>query len=256
MALFKTSSARNLGGLMRCRLVGTVFAVFLQVSSLAFVLPAQVAFAQQMPPPGSLAAPPSAPNPLAPGQGTGGSGGPQPQQDAQPPGTTPSQGADQVRPTEMGGPIDLLLEAKPMLSLKGQSTWDDGFESLSEAMQRVEAEAKRLALKTTSKSKTAFLSTDDFGFRYEAFIEFERGPNDPAPALDKDFQLGQSPAGRALKFTHTGPYDDIDTTYEAITAYLDEKGAKARNLFVEEYVKTPKSSEDPALEMNIFILVE
>lgn len=219
-----------------------------------FLLMSQSTYAQQapaLPPPGTLSSPPAAPNPLQPK--------PEvilPQTDAQPPGTPVPQGTDQIRPTEMGGPTEMILESKPMLSLKGQSTWDDGFDALTEAMQKVETEAKRLGLKAISKAKTAFLSTDDFGFRYEAFVEFERPAGSPAPAVDKEFQIGQSPSGRAFKFSHSGPYDDIDTTYEAITAYLDEKGVKARDLFVEEYVKTPKSSEDPELEMNIFVLVE
>jgi effector-binding domain-containing protein len=223
-------------------------------ASVWLLLMAQTGFAQQapaMPPPGSLATPPAAPNPLQPRPEVI-----QPQSDVQPPGTAVPQASDQIRPTEMGGPTELFLDTKPMLSLKGQTTWDDGFDALTEAMQRVEAEAKRLGLTVAGKSKTAFLSTDDFGFRYEAFVEFERPAGAPAPAPEKEFQIGQSPSGCAFKFTHTGPYDDIDTTYEAITAYLDEKGVKARDLFVEEYVKTPKSSEDPELEMNIFVMVE
>ena len=46
-----------------------------------------------------------------------------------------------------------------------------------------------------------------------------------------------------MKFEHRGSYEDIDATYEAITAYLDEKGVEADNLFIEEYlndVKTPR----------------
>ena len=54
--------------------------------------------------------------------------------------------------------------------------------------------------------------------------------------------LLKTPAGKAMRFQHAGSYADIDSTYDAITAYLDEKGIDAQDSFVEEYqndVKTP-----------------
>ena len=59
-----------------------------------------------------------------------------------------------------------------------------------------------------------------------------------------------------MKFEHRGSYDDIDTSYEAITAYLDEKGLEAQNLFIEEYLTTPKDAEDSELEVDIYVLLK
>lgn len=171
----------------------------------------------------------------------------------QPPGTTPQTG-DQKTP-EVGGPTEMMLDSGPVLILKGQSTWDDGFDNLMEAFQKLNAEAKRLKLATSGRPRAAFTATDDFGFKFEAMLTLPADPQSP-PATGNDFSLGRSPSGKALKFTHAGAYDDIDTTYEAITAYLDEKGLKARNIFVEEYMNDPKTSEDSNLEMNIYVLVE
>jgi effector-binding domain-containing protein len=197
----------------------------------------------QLPPPGSLVTPPAAPNPLAP-------------QQAQPSSPPAAQTPDQNRMPEVGGPTDIVLEARPVLILKGQSNWDDGFDNLMEAFRKLAAEAAKHRLAVSGRPQAAFISTDDFGFKYEAMVILEAVPVSPPPGLGKDITLGSSPSGKALKFTHAGAYDDIDTTYEAITAYLDEKGLKAKNLFVEEYVTDPKSSEDPDLQMNILVLVE
>ncbi len=150
----------------------------------------------------------------------------------------------------------MMVTSGPVIILKGQSTWDDGFDNLMEAFQKLNAEAKRLKLATTGRPRAAFTATDDFGFKFEAMLTLSAEPPQPPPAAGKDFSFGKSPDGRALKFTHSGSYDDIDTTYEAITAYLDEKGLKARNIFVEEYMTDPKTSEDASLEMNIYVLVE
>ncbi len=41
--------------------------------------------------------------------------------------------------------------------------------------------------------------------------------------------VGKSPAGKMLKFVHRGSYDAMDTTYEAITNYLDSKQLEAQD---------------------------
>jgi effector-binding domain-containing protein len=205
-----------------------------------------------LPPPGSLVVPPAAPNPLVTPPVS-----PAPSQDnlQQPPGTAP-QTPDQLKTPEIGGPTDIVLEAKPVILLRGQSTWDDGFDNLMEAFQKIAAEAKRLGLAPSGRPQAAFTATDDFGFKYEAMLVLTVEPASPLAGIGKDFVTARSPAGKALKFTHNGAYDDIDTTYEAITAYLDEKGMKAKNIFIEEYMNDPKTSEDATMEMNIYVLVE
>lgn len=211
----------------------------------AYVLVAAAATAQQqptLPPPGSMVTPPAAPNTQSPA----------PSKPAEPPS---AQAPDAGRSPEIGGPTDVVLESKPVLLLRGQSSWDDGFDNLMEAFKKLREEAARLKLDIVGRPQAAFTSTDDYGFKYEAMLTLQARP-DPAPKPGGEFALADSPSGKALKFTHAGAYDDIDTTYEAITAYLDEKGLKARNLFVEEYMNDPKTSEDAELQMTIFVLVE
>jgi effector-binding domain-containing protein len=207
------------------------------IAQQAPVLPPPV-----LPPAGSLVTPPAAPNPLQ-----------APTNPAPAPAPAPPTAGDRAQ--EIGGPSEIMLDAKPVLILRGQSTWDDGFDNLMEAFRKLGDEAKRLKLATTGRPQAAFTSTDDSGFKYEAMVTLSETPAG-RPALAKDFDVGQSPSGKALKFTHAGAYDDIDTTYEAITAYLDEKNLKAKNLFIEEYVTEPKASDDADLQMNILVLIE
>jgi effector-binding domain-containing protein len=197
-----------------------------------------------IPAPGSLVTPPAAPvvPPATPSAPT--TSAPVPQ--------TP----DQATLPGIGGPEEVVIAPRPVLILKGQSTWDDGYDTLMESFQKLSAEAARLKLPITGRPQAVFTSTDDSGFRFEAMVTLATEPSAPLPGVGREFQLGKSPEGKALKFVHTGAYDDIDTTYEAITAYLDEKGMKARNLFVEEYTNDTKGSDDGTLVMNIFILIE
>ena len=55
-----------------------------------------------------------------------------------------------------------------------------------------------------------------------------------------------------MRFEHRGAYDDIDATYDAITAYVDEKGVDALETFIEEYPNDLTSSEDP----NTVVLID
>ena len=48
-----------------------------------------------------------------------------------------------------------------------------------------------------------------------------------------------------MRFEHDGAYSDIDATYDAITAYLDDKGIDAQDSFIEEYVNDVKDPDDP-----------
>jgi hypothetical protein len=68
-------------------------------------------------------------------------------------------------------------------------------------------------------------------------------------------KAGIKPAGPPIAvFLETD--EDIDSTYEAITAYLDEKGLEAENLFIEEYLNEVKTPDDPTLEVDIFVLLK
>ncbi|VTZ24129.1 AraC family transcriptional regulator (fragment) [Methylocella tundrae] len=74
--------------------------------------------------------------------------------------------------------------------------------------------------------------------------------------LPDGVKLGESPYGKAIKFLHRGAYDDIDSTYDLITAYLDEKGLEARNLFIEEYLTDTKESDDASLKADIYVFLK
>jgi effector-binding domain-containing protein len=47
-----------------------------------------------------------------------------------------------------------------------------------------------------------------------------------------------------LRFVHRGPYDDIDSTYETVTAYLDAKNIEVKDFFVEEYVSDLRACQE------------
>ncbi|HEY8566125.1 MAG TPA: GyrI-like domain-containing protein [Beijerinckiaceae bacterium] len=209
-----------------------------------------------LPPPGGAAAPgsptPTAPAPLpAPTP-------PPAAQAPQVPAAPALPGATAERPTLVptpGDPVnvdEVILPGKPAAVLAGTSTWDDGFENLKKAFQAIEAELRKAGITPAGRPVAVFVETDDMSFRYEAMVPIAAVPDGRA-ALNAGIRFGKTPEGKALRFVHKGPYDDIDSTYETITAYLDAKGIVVKENFVEEYV-TDLADADAEIEINVFAL--
>ena len=147
------------------------------------------------------------------------------------------------------------LQARPTLALAGKGDWEEPLVALSASVKRLQDEVQKLGLKTSGLPIVAFVETDDKGFGFEAMIPLAERP-EPAPAMSEGMRLATSPAGKTLRFQHRGTYEDIETTYEMITAYLDEKGLEAQNLFVEEYINLPRAAEDEGAQVDIFVFLK
>ncbi len=149
----------------------------------------------------------------------------------------------------------LTLQARPVALLNGASTWDDSYKSITESFARITAALAKAGIKPIGHPLAVFTETDDNGFKFQGMIPIVK-PADDKTSLDGGVTIGQLPAGKVIKFQHRGPYDDIDSTYEAITAYLDERGYEAQNLFIEEYLNEAKGADDPGLAVDIYVYIK
>ena len=163
--------------------------------------------------------------------------------------------ANSAAPAEHSSIQTAEVAARVVIETHGAASWEEGYGKIGEALAKLRASAEKAGLKVTGRPLAVFTDTDDAGFKFDAMLPVEAAP-DAKPDLGADISLAQSPGGKAIKFQHRGAYDDIDTTYDAITAYLDEKGLEARNLFVEEYLTDAKDSSDMALQVDIFVFVK
>jgi hypothetical protein len=143
---------------------------------------------------------------------------------------------------------------RPALTFDGQSTWDNGYTSITNAFQLLKAETERAGLKATGRPITVFLFTDDAGFRFRAMLPLADPPANPA--LGAEFALGKTPSGRAVKFEHRGAYDEIDATYEAITAWLDDRNLLAEDFFAEEWVAEGSSAGDVDVAVDVYVFIK
>ncbi|ACA18038.1 transcription activator effector binding [Methylobacterium sp. 4-46] len=206
--------------------------------------------------------PPAQANPLptttdpGPGPRSGEAPAPPLPEKAVPPGPAPA-GPRQTLVPNPGDPSDVdevMLPAKPAAILAGNAKWDAAVPTLRDAFARLEGDLAKAGVRAVGRPVAVFTRTDDDGFQFEAMLPIEQVP-DPRPAgLPADLRFGSTPSGKALRFVHKGAYDEIDQTYETVTAYLDAKGIIVQDAFVEEYLTDLRSASDTGLEVNIYAL--
>jgi effector-binding domain-containing protein len=133
---------------------------------------------------------------------------------------------------------DTTLVAKPIVFLKGTGTWDKAFETITASLKKLKAYVDKEGLTADGQPMA---------------IPITAPPKNPPHG---EIQIGTSPAGHALKFIHRGSYDGLDNTYEAITNYLDERRMEAKDLFIEQYVTDPLTTDEEHLVVNVLVLVK
>ncbi|HVV63466.1 MAG TPA: GyrI-like domain-containing protein [Pseudolabrys sp.] len=146
----------------------------------------------------------------------------------------------------------VTLPEKTIIYVKGQSTWDNAFATLVESFKLLKQYLDKQGIKPAGPAMTIYTQTDDTGFKFNAALPIATTPKDPPRG---DIAIGSAPTGKALKFVHRGPYDAMDSTYEAITNYLDDKRLDAKDLFVEEYVTDPTTTPSDKLVINVYVPV-
>ena len=167
----------------------------------------------------------------------------------------PSGGAAVPSPLLPGDAVGggVSLPARTVVYIKGHTNWDAAFDTLLEAFKSLQEYLDKQGIKPNGPAMTIYTETDDTGFGFRAAFPIAEAPKDPPKG---DIAIDKAPAGKALKFVHRGSYDALDTTYEAITNYLDDKRLEAKDLFIEEYTTNPITANPDKLVVHVFVPVK
>lgn len=167
----------------------------------------------------------------------------------------PLPGGDAPAPLKPGDAFGepVTLPERTIIYLQGHSKWDGALDTLVDAYKSLNEYLDKQGIKPDGPAMTIYTQTDDSGFAFRAAVPVAEAPKDPPKG---DIAVGQAPSGKALKFAHRGSYDAMDSTYEAITNYLDSKGIEAKDMFVEEYTGGPLKAGDDDLLVNVFVPVK
>lgn len=167
----------------------------------------------------------------------------------------PAEGPAVPLPLQPGDAFgeEVTLPERTVVYINGHTHWDAAFDTLVEAFKSLQEYLDKQGIKPNGPAMTIYTETDDTGFGFRAAFPVAEAPKDPPKG---DIAVGQAPSGKALKFVHRGSYDAMDTTYEAITNYLDDKRLEAKDLFIEEYTTNPTTSNPDKLVVNVFVPVK
>jgi effector-binding domain-containing protein len=150
--------------------------------------------------------------------------------------------------------VTLELTSRPVAFTSASAEWANGFKSVVGEIAKVDAAVKKAGLTPAGHPFALFLATDDKSFQFEAMVPLAAKPE--VKDLSDGVKIGESPTGKAIKFLHRGAYDDIDSTYDLITAFLDEKGLESQNRFLEEYLTNTTEPDDANLEADIYVFLK
>jgi effector-binding domain-containing protein len=139
--------------------------------------------------------------------------------------------------------------------IEGKADKDEIYSSILGSLSLVKRDMDQANLTPAGRPIAVFVESDDTGFRYHAGYPLTAAPEGKS-SLSDTVKIGQTPSGKAMRFEHQGAYGDIDATYDAITAYLDDKGIDAQDTFIEEYANDVKDPDDPTLQVNIYVLLK
>jgi effector-binding domain-containing protein len=167
----------------------------------------------------------------------------------------PQPGMDAPAPLKPGDAFgeEVTLPERTIIYLQGHSKWDSALDTLVEAFKTLNEYMDKHEIKPAGAPMTIYTQTDDSGFAFRAAVPVAEAPKDPPKG---DLAVGQAPTGKALKFIHRGSYDAMDSTYEAITNYLDDKGIDAKDSFIEEYTGGPLKAGDNDMLVSVFVPVK
>jgi effector-binding domain-containing protein len=234
--------------------------------AVAAVVGAHAGFAQQTPATQPSAPAPAAPSPAPatpPAAQAPAPPSPAPAKPAEAPSATnpapaAPEGANPAGPApsgeaSTGETVD--LPARPFAYAEGKADKDEIYSAILASLGLVKRDMDKANIAPAGRPLAVFVESDDTGFKYHAGYPIAAAPEGKS-SLSDAVKIGQTPSGKAMRFEHQGAYGDIDATYDAITAYLDDKGIDAQDTFIEEYANDVKDPDDPRLQVNIYVLLK
>jgi effector-binding domain-containing protein len=174
------------------------------------------------------------------------------------PAPTAPEGANPVGPATSGEGStgeNVDLPARPFAYVEGKADKDEIYSAILNSLSSVKRDMDKTNLAPSGRPLAVFVESDDTGFKFHAGYPVAAAPEGKS-SLSDTVKIGQTPSGKAMRFEHQGAYGDIDATYDAITAYLDDKGIDAQDTFIEEYANDVKDPDDPTLQVNIYVLLK
>lgn len=142
------------------------------------------------------------------------------------------------------------LQAQPTLVVRARAAVERLPEVLGPAWAAILGHAGQAGAEPNSAPFVAYHNMD------MKDLDLEIGFTFPRPlAGDENVQAGEVPAGKAAQCVHVGPYDQLRTTYQALEAWMSERGLKHAGPAYEYYLDDPQATPPGQLRTRVVLPV-
>ncbi|MBN2431615.1 MAG: GyrI-like domain-containing protein [Acidobacteria bacterium] len=167
--------------------------------------------------------------------------------------------AEQLPKTDFTGLQAEIVTVEPMtivyVTAASGKTDSEIEQAIAKAYQQVMQFMNERELIQTAPPITINTAMDDSGYVFDAAIPVNQAPDNP-PAEDSPVKIGLSYDGKALKFIHRGPYDELPATYEKIMAYIAAHGFEVAGRSWDQYLNDPMTVPPAELITHIYFPVD
>jgi len=164
--------------------------------------------------------------------------------------------AESLPATDFAGADIELVDAQPVniLFVSGNTSQapEDVASALEDAFGEINKFIRKNSIQMSGQPMAITRAWDENGYSFDAALPVETLPE----STDGRVQAGQSPAGRAVRLTHRGPYTQMLSAYDQLAAYMAANGLKEGKVSWEHYVSDPTVTPPEQLVTHVYFLLE
>jgi effector-binding domain-containing protein len=143
-------------------------------------------------------------------------------------------------------PVDILYIPTSDRPVQG-----DVGASLAAAYQEISAFMQENSIEMLSAPIAITRSWDAHNYQIDAAIPVVSADI----ALSGNLRAGRSPSGTAVRVVHQGPYENMGSSYEQLSAYMAVNGLEEGRVSWEQYVSDPARTPPSELITHIYFLI-
>ncbi|MFT5140936.1 MAG: effector-binding domain-containing protein [Lysobacterales bacterium] len=154
-----------------------------------------------------------------------------------------------------GSRIEIVTaEAAEILFVSGISSQDasDIAQALGTAFAEIGSFMTENDIQINGQPMAITRSWDENGYRFDAALPVDQVPE----VVTGNVQSGFSPAGKAVRYTHVGPYDAMLPAYEELASFMVANGLKEGPISWEHYISDPGDTLEAEIITHIYFLIE
>jgi effector-binding domain-containing protein len=145
------------------------------------------------------------------------------------------------------------FEARPVLFVTGNTTWDDAEEKMSSAFTALARAVKATGAKPAGGPMVQYIESEGDVVGYKAMLPIDKAPK--TNKLPKGVKLGTSPSGKAWKFVHNGSLDDLEEVYARIDDWLAAKKLESTAV-IEVYDEDALASPEDRVVVDVWVFAK